>query len=83
MVWGTILPHLPVTVRQREGGGEGVKACQDGLGRFFFYVCLFDRGGLKLFGQCPYRANTFQKGASLRAINVKKILNNYKLKERF
>ena len=22
-------------------------------------------GGLKLFGQCPYRTNTFQKGASL------------------
>ena len=22
-------------------------------------------GGLKLFGQCPYRTNTFKKGASL------------------
>ena len=34
----------------------------------FFHVCLFDRGGggLKMFGQCLYRANTFQKGASLR-----------------
>ena len=24
-------------------------------------------GGLKLFGQCPYRTNTFQKGASLKS----------------
>ena len=30
--------------------------------------CTFDRRGegLKLFGQCPYGNNTFQKGASLR-----------------
>ena len=27
-------------------------------------------GGLKLFGQCPYRTNTFQKGASLTFISV-------------
>ena len=33
----------------------------------FFHVCPFDRGGggPKLFGQYPYRTNTFQKGASL------------------
>ena len=51
----------------RKGRG-GVKACQDGLGHFFFHVCPFDRGGggLKLFGQFSYRTNTFQKGASLR-----------------
>ena len=55
MVWGIFFPRLP----------GGVKACQDGLGHFF-HVCPFDRGGvgLKLFGQCPYRTNTFQKGAS-------------------
>ena len=37
-------------------------------GTFFLHVCPFDRGGggLKLFWQCPYRTNTFQKGASLR-----------------
>ena len=31
-----------------------------------FHVCLFDKGGggLKLFGQCPYRTNIFQKGLS-------------------
>ena len=29
-------------------GGGGVKACQDGLGNFFFHICLFDReGGVK------------------------------------
>ena len=51
MVWGIFTPPLPV----------------DGLGHFFFHICPFDRGGvgLKLFGQCPYRTNTFQKGASL------------------
>ena len=34
----------------------------------FFHVCPFDKGGgvLKLFGQCPYRTNTFQKGVSLK-----------------
>ena len=47
-----------------------VRACQDGLQNFF---STFDRltegvGGLKLFGQCPYRTNTFQKGASLRIV---------------
>ena len=49
------------------GRGWGVKACQDGLEHFFPHVCPFDRGGvLKLFWQCPYRTNTFQKRASLR-----------------
>ena len=51
--------------------GGGVKACQDGLGHFFFHVCPFDRGGgLKLFGQYPYRTNTFKKGASLTCIDI-------------
>ena len=31
----------------------------------FLFPCLTEGGGLKLFGQCPYRTNTFQKGASL------------------
>ena len=39
------------------------------FGALFFHICPFDRGvavcGLKLFGQCPYRINTFHKGASL------------------
>ena len=37
------------------------------FGALFFHVCPFDRGGggLKLFGQYPYRANIFQKVASL------------------
>ena len=50
MVWGIFTPPLPV----------------DGLGHFFFHICPFDRGGvgLKLFGQCPYRTNIFQKGPS-------------------
>ena len=34
---GYSFPSLP--------GAGGVRACQDGLGHFFFYVCLFDRGG--------------------------------------
>ena len=32
---------------------------------FSTFARLTEGGGLKLFGQCPYRANTFQKGASL------------------
>ena len=38
-------------------------------GTFFLHVCLFDRegGDLKLFWQCPYRTNTFQKGGFLNA----------------
>ena len=49
--------------------GAGVKACQDGLEHFFSTLArLTERGGgLKLFWQCPYRTNTFQKGASLNA----------------
>ena len=41
------------------------------FGALFFHVCPFDRGGrggLKLFGQCPYRTNTFQKGDSLNLL---------------
>ena len=49
-------------------GGGGVKACQDGLGHFFSTFARLTEGkGLKLFGQWPNRANTFQKGASLTA----------------
>ena len=67
MVWGTFFPTLP----------GGVRACQGGLGHFF-HVCLFDRGrgGLKLFGQCPHRTNTFQKGASLRNLGLKDKIND-------
>ena len=53
-------------------GGGGEKACQDGLKLLFPLVCPFGGGGgggggggLKLFGQCPYKTNTFQRGASL------------------
>ena len=37
---------------------------------FFLHICPFDRGGgcLKIFGQCPYRTNTFQNGAFLRIV---------------
>ena len=47
-------------------GAGGVRACQDCLEHFFStFACLTEGGGgLKLFGQCPYRTNTFQKGAS-------------------
>ena len=47
----------------------GVKACQDGLGHFFPHLPVWQRGGeAKLFGQCPYRTHTFQKGASLSKV---------------
>ena len=56
MVWGTFFLGLP----------GGVRTCHDGLVHFFFtFARLTEGGGLKLFGQCPYRNNTFQKGASL------------------
>ena len=36
---------------------------------FFPHLPFWQRGGgLKLFGQCPYRTNTFQKGASLNLL---------------
>ena len=35
---------------------------QEYLGKALFEICCFQR--LKLFGQCPYRTNTFQEGAS-------------------
>ena len=46
----------------------GVRACQDGLRHFFStFACLIEGGrGSKAIGQCPYRTNTFQKGASLK-----------------
>ena len=51
-------------------GRGGVKACQDGLGHFFsIFARLTQGGGLKLFGQCPYRTNIFQKGASLNFLD--------------
>ena len=43
-----------------------VKACQDGLEHFFPYWPVSTREGGGLFGRCPYRTNTFQKGASVR-----------------
>ena len=46
----------------------GVKGLAGMVWGTFFHVWLFHRGGeggLKLFGQCPYWTNTFQKGASL------------------
>ena len=55
---GTFFPHLP----------GGVRAYQDGLGYFFSTFARLTEGGmgvLKLFGQCPYRTNTFHKEASL------------------
>ena len=57
MVWGTFFSTLP----------GGVRACQDGLGHFFPTFARLTEGGgcLKLFWQCLYRTNTFQKGASL------------------
>ena len=61
MVWGTFFPCC-----------RGW-ACQDGLGHIFFHGYPFDKGGrgvLKLFGQCQYRTNTFQKGAMALAIPI-------------
>ena len=51
--WNVLFPcgHCP----KWRGGGD--KACQDGLKHFFFPRLLFE--------QCPYRTNTFKKGASL------------------
>ena len=44
----------------------GVRACQDGLGRFFSrFACLTEVGGwggLKLFGQCPLPSPYGNKG---------------------
>ena len=74
MVWGIFSPRLTVGVRACQDGlghffptfAGGVRACQDSSGHFFFQVCLFEGGGgRKLFGQCPYKTNSFQKGASL------------------
>ena len=74
MVLFTFFPRLPGGVRACQDGlghffpllPEGERACQDDFGHFFStFARLTEGGGLKLFGQCPYRANTFQKGASL------------------
>ena len=56
--FGAVIPTLP----------GGVRVCQDGPRHFFSRFSRLKEGGpggLKLFGQCPYRTNTFQKGASL------------------
>ena len=47
--------------------GEGCKGLPGWLGPLFstFARLTEGGGGLKLFGQCPYRTNTFQKGTSL------------------
>ena len=48
-------------------GGWGCKGLPGWFGALFStFARLTEEGGLKLFGQCPYRTNTFQKGASLR-----------------
>ena len=51
MAWSTFFPTF-------------ARRCEGLPGWFEAPFCLFDRGGegLKLFGQCPYRTNTFQKG---------------------
>ena len=53
--FGAVIPTLP----------GGVRVCQDGSRHFFSRFSRLKEGGpggLKLFGQCPYRTNTFQKG---------------------
>ena len=54
MVWGTFSRVCP-----------GCKGLPGWFGALFFPRLPFWHRGLKLFGQCPYRTNTFQKGASL------------------
>ena len=51
---------------------KGVKVCQEGFGALFSTFARWTEGGggLKLFGQCPCRTNTFQKGASLRKVRL-------------
>ena len=47
---------------------QGCQGLPEWLGALFSTFARLTeggRGGLKLFGQCPYRTNTFQKGASL------------------
>ena len=54
-----------------------IMGCCVGVGVYvepLFEMCCFHMGlggRLKLFGQCPYRTNTFQKGASLREVPYK------------
>ena len=54
---GHFFPHV----------AQGCKDLPGWFGALFFpHLPVWQRGGgLKLFGQCPYRTNTFQKGASL------------------
>ena len=55
-------------IARKAGGVKG--ACQVGLGHFFSTFALLTEGGggLKLFGQCPYKTNAFQQGSSLNMI---------------
>ena len=46
------------------------------FGIFFTFARSTEGGGLKLFGQCPYRTNTFQKGASLKSTCLNWILQD-------
>ena len=56
---------LHISIARKEWGG-GVKARQANGLVFSEFARLTEGGrGLKLFGQYPYKTNTFQKGASL------------------
>ena len=48
---------------------------RDGLGHYYptFARLTGGRGSLKLFGQCPLRTNTFQKGASITLLGLTSI----------
>ena len=62
--------------------GEGCKGLPGWFGALNFstFSCLTEgggEGGLKLFGQYPYRTNTFQKGASRSWSASKKLTQIY------
>ena len=67
---------LPV----RGAGCKGLPRC---LGHFFpTFARLTEGGCLSLIGQCPYRTNTFQKGAYLTLnvmIQVSQFVSNSQL----
>ena len=56
--------------------GEGCKGLAGWFGALFSMFARLTEGGggLKLFGQCPYRTNTFQKRASLTEEEFKRSL---------
>ena len=60
-------------------GGRGCKGLPGWCGALFSpRLPVWQRGsgrGMKLFGQCPYRTNTFQKGASLN--QTLKVINSF------